>query len=158
MGQAIGGSLPLAVGIALSPIPIIAVVLMLTSRRAKETARPSSWAGLAGLGVVGAIAAALSGVNPRTCCWPWPALPPSQRGHHDRAVSDHLGQGHRRRHQRAHRLRPHVNREPPDPSSLCDWQIKCVGIKLLGQYPKSAYGVQCHAHHEAGDYHEDNPY
>jgi Sap, sulfolipid-1-addressing protein len=35
MGQAIGGSLPLAVGIALSPIPIIAVVLMLTSRRAK---------------------------------------------------------------------------------------------------------------------------
>ena len=32
MGKAIGGSLPLAVGIALSPIPIIAVVLMLTSR------------------------------------------------------------------------------------------------------------------------------
>ena len=35
MGQAIGGSLPLAVGIALSPIPIIAVVLMLTSPRAR---------------------------------------------------------------------------------------------------------------------------
>ena len=34
MGKAIGGSLPLAVGIALSPIPIIAVVLMLTSRKA----------------------------------------------------------------------------------------------------------------------------
>jgi hypothetical protein len=34
MGQAIGGSLPLAVGIALSPVPIIAVVLMLTSRQA----------------------------------------------------------------------------------------------------------------------------
>jgi hypothetical protein len=31
MGQAIGGSLPLAVGIAISPIPIIAVVLMLTT-------------------------------------------------------------------------------------------------------------------------------
>ena len=29
MGQAIGGSLAFAVGIALSPIPIIAVVLML---------------------------------------------------------------------------------------------------------------------------------
>ena len=29
MGKAIGGSLPLAVGIAVSPIPIIAVVLML---------------------------------------------------------------------------------------------------------------------------------
>ena len=35
MGQAIGGSLPYAVGIALSPIPIIAVVLMLSSGRAK---------------------------------------------------------------------------------------------------------------------------
>jgi hypothetical protein len=35
MGQAIGESLPLAVGIALSPIPIIAVVLMLTSHQAR---------------------------------------------------------------------------------------------------------------------------
>ncbi len=35
MGQAIGGSLPLAVGIALSPVAIIAVVLMLTTERAK---------------------------------------------------------------------------------------------------------------------------
>ncbi|HUK72944.1 MAG TPA: GAP family protein [Streptosporangiaceae bacterium] len=35
MGQAIGGSLPLAIGIALSPIPIIAVVLMLTTPRAR---------------------------------------------------------------------------------------------------------------------------
>jgi hypothetical protein len=33
-GQAIGGALPLAVGVALSPIPIIAVVLMRTSRTA----------------------------------------------------------------------------------------------------------------------------
>ena len=31
MGQAIGGWLALAIGIALSPVPIIAVVLMLTS-------------------------------------------------------------------------------------------------------------------------------
>ncbi len=29
MGQAIGGSLALAIGIAISPVPIIAVVLML---------------------------------------------------------------------------------------------------------------------------------
>jgi hypothetical protein len=28
----------------------------------------------------------------------------------------------------------------------------------LGKYPKSAYGVQRHAHHEAGYYHEDNPH
>ena len=33
MGQAIGGSL--AVGVALSPVPIIPVVLMLTTRRAR---------------------------------------------------------------------------------------------------------------------------
>jgi hypothetical protein len=30
MAEAVGGALPLAVGIALSPIPIIAVVLILT--------------------------------------------------------------------------------------------------------------------------------
>ena len=35
MGQAIGGSLALAIGIALSPLPIIAVVLMLTTRDRK---------------------------------------------------------------------------------------------------------------------------
>ena len=35
MGGAIGGSLPLAIGVALSPIPIIAVVLMLTTPTAR---------------------------------------------------------------------------------------------------------------------------
>lgn len=35
MGQAIGGTLALAIGVALSPIPIIAVVLMLTTARAR---------------------------------------------------------------------------------------------------------------------------
>jgi hypothetical protein len=35
MGQAVGGALPLAIGVALSPVPIIAVVLMLTTRRAR---------------------------------------------------------------------------------------------------------------------------
>ena len=34
-GEAIGQSLPLAIGVALSPIPIIAVVLMLTTPRAR---------------------------------------------------------------------------------------------------------------------------
>jgi len=34
MGQAIGECLPLAVGVAISPIPIIAVILMLFSKRA----------------------------------------------------------------------------------------------------------------------------
>ena len=61
MGKAIGGSLPLAVGIALSPIPIIAVVLMLTSHRAKVNG-PAFVAGwLLGLGIVGAIVLSLAG-------------------------------------------------------------------------------------------------
>ena len=55
MGQAIGGSLPLAVGIALSPIPIIAVVLMLTSRRAKVNGPTFVLGWLIGLGIVGAM-------------------------------------------------------------------------------------------------------
>ena len=33
-----------------------------------------------------------------------------------------------------------------------------VRMMLLKQCPKSAYGVQCHTHHEEGCYHEDNPY
>lgn len=37
MNQAIGGVLPLAVGIAVSPIPIIAAILMLLSPRARAT-------------------------------------------------------------------------------------------------------------------------
>jgi len=61
MGKAIGGSLPLAVGIALSPIPIIAVVLMLTSRRAKVNGPLFVLGWLIGLGVVGAIVLSIAG-------------------------------------------------------------------------------------------------
>jgi hypothetical protein len=61
MGQAIGGSLPLAVGIALSPIPIIAVVLMLTSRQAKVNGPAFVLGWLIGLGIVGAIVLAVAG-------------------------------------------------------------------------------------------------
>jgi hypothetical protein len=61
MGQAIGGSLALAVGIAISPIPIIAVVLVLTTPRAKANG-PAFLAGwLLGLGIVGAIVLAIAG-------------------------------------------------------------------------------------------------
>jgi hypothetical protein len=63
MGQAIGGSLPLAVGIALSPVPIIAVVLMLTSRRAKVNGPAFVLGWLIGLGVVGAIVLAVAGAG-----------------------------------------------------------------------------------------------
>jgi Sap, sulfolipid-1-addressing protein len=61
MGQAIGGSLPVAVGIALSPIPIIAVVLMLTSDRAKVNGPAFVFGWLLGLGIVGAIILSLAG-------------------------------------------------------------------------------------------------
>jgi hypothetical protein len=61
MGEAIGGSLPLAVGIALSPIPIIAVVLMLTSRKAKINGPLFILGWLIGLGIIGAIVLALAG-------------------------------------------------------------------------------------------------
>ncbi|MFD0684364.1 GAP family protein [Actinomadura fibrosa] len=37
MGEVVGGLLPLAVGLALSPVPIVAVVLMLAARRGRDT-------------------------------------------------------------------------------------------------------------------------
>jgi hypothetical protein len=61
MGNAIGGSLPLAVGVALSPMPIIAVVLMLTTRRARVNGPVFMLGWLAGLGVVGAIMLTIAG-------------------------------------------------------------------------------------------------
>jgi hypothetical protein len=63
MGQAIGGSLPLAVGIALSPMPIVAVVLILTSRRAKVNGPAFVLGWLVGLGIVGAVVLALGGAG-----------------------------------------------------------------------------------------------
>ena len=63
MGQAIGGSLPLAVGIALSPVPIIAVVLMLTSRRAKVNGPAFILGWLIGLGIIGAVVLAVAGAG-----------------------------------------------------------------------------------------------
>jgi len=55
MGQAIGAALPLAIGVALSPLPIIAVVLMLTTRRARTNGPAFVVGWLAGLAVVGAV-------------------------------------------------------------------------------------------------------
>jgi threonine/homoserine/homoserine lactone efflux protein len=58
MGQVFGEFLPLAVGVAISPIPIIAVILMLFSGRA----RPNSLAFMAGwiAGIVAAMAILIS--------------------------------------------------------------------------------------------------
>ena len=55
MGQAIGQVLPLAVGVALSPLPIIAVVLMLVTPRARVNGPAFVVGWIVGLGIVGAI-------------------------------------------------------------------------------------------------------
>jgi hypothetical protein len=61
VGKAVGGSLPQAVGVALSPVPIIAVVLMLTTRRARGNGVAFVLGWLVGLAVVGAIVLAIFG-------------------------------------------------------------------------------------------------
>jgi Sap, sulfolipid-1-addressing protein len=61
MGNAIGGSLPLAIGVAISPVPIIAVVLMLTSRRGRANGPAFVLGWLGGLAVVGAIVLCVAG-------------------------------------------------------------------------------------------------
>jgi Kef-type K+ transport system membrane component KefB len=61
MGEAIGQSLPLAIGVALSPISIIAVVVLLTSSRARSLGPVFVLGWLLGLVVVGAIVLAVVG-------------------------------------------------------------------------------------------------
>jgi len=61
MGQAIGNFLPSAVGVAISPLPIVAVVLMLVTARARVNG-PAFVAGWwVGLGIVGAVVLAVAG-------------------------------------------------------------------------------------------------
>ena len=55
MGAAIGEMLPLAIGIAISPLPIIAVILMLTTPKARTNGLAFLGGWLLGLAVVGAI-------------------------------------------------------------------------------------------------------
>ena len=62
MGQAFGDVLPLAVAIAIFPVPIIAVVLMLGSDRGQVKALAFVLTWFAGLTAVGAIVLALTGV------------------------------------------------------------------------------------------------
>jgi threonine/homoserine/homoserine lactone efflux protein len=57
MGRAIGQILPLAVGVAISPVPIIAVILMLISARAK--ANGSAFVGGWVVGIASTVAVAL---------------------------------------------------------------------------------------------------
>jgi threonine/homoserine/homoserine lactone efflux protein len=60
MGQAIGQLLPLAVGVALSPVPIMAVVLMLVTPRARANGPAFVGGWIVGLGVIGAIVLAIA--------------------------------------------------------------------------------------------------
>ena len=61
MGAVVGDLLPLAVGIAISPVPIIAVILMLLSRKATATGTGFLLGWVAGVVVVTAVVLALVG-------------------------------------------------------------------------------------------------
>ena len=61
MGEAIGQVLPLAIVVAFSPMPIVAVVLMLVSARARTNGPAFVLGWLLGVGVVGGIILAVSG-------------------------------------------------------------------------------------------------
>lgn len=61
MGEAIAVVLPLGVGVAISPLPIIAVVLMLATPRARATGPAFLVGWIAGLVVVGAVVVLFAG-------------------------------------------------------------------------------------------------
>jgi threonine/homoserine/homoserine lactone efflux protein len=61
MGEAIGQSLSLAVGVALSPVPIIAVILMLVTPRARSNGPAFVVGWLVGLAIVGTIVLLVAG-------------------------------------------------------------------------------------------------
>ena len=61
MAQAIGDSLPLAIGVAISPVPIIAIILMLLSERAGTNSASFLIGWLIGIAVVLSVAVAVAG-------------------------------------------------------------------------------------------------
>ncbi len=61
MGQAIGEMLPAAVGVAISPIPIIAVVLMLVSPRGRVNGPAYLLGQISGVAVAGAMVLLVAG-------------------------------------------------------------------------------------------------
>jgi hypothetical protein len=61
MGQAIGDSLPLAIGVAISPIPIIAIILMLLSKRAGANSASFLIGWVAGIAIVTSVVVAVAG-------------------------------------------------------------------------------------------------
>ncbi len=63
MGNVIGDILPLAVGVAVSPVPVIALILMLFSKRAKINGSVFALGWVVGIVVVGVIVLAVSGAG-----------------------------------------------------------------------------------------------
>ena len=61
MGQAIGQLLPGAIGVALSPVPIIAVILMLSTERARVTGPAFAVGWVIGIVAVSVIVLLLAG-------------------------------------------------------------------------------------------------
>ena len=61
MGEAIGQVLPMAVGVALSPLPIIAVILMLVTRQARVNGPMFILGWLIGLAVIGVVVIGILG-------------------------------------------------------------------------------------------------
>lgn len=61
MGEAIGQSLPLAIGLMVSPMPIVAVVMMLTGERAPSNGLAFVLGWLVGIGALGTLVLLLAG-------------------------------------------------------------------------------------------------
>jgi len=61
LGKAIGDILPMAIGVAISPIPIIAIILMLGTPRARVNGPAFAAGWVAGLAIVGAAVLVLAG-------------------------------------------------------------------------------------------------
>lgn len=66
MGEVFGQMLPIAVGIAISPLPIVAVVLMLATPRGRVNGPAFVLAWIVGLAVVGAVVILLAGDSATT--------------------------------------------------------------------------------------------
>jgi threonine/homoserine/homoserine lactone efflux protein len=63
VGAAVGQSLPIAVGVLISPLPIVAVVLMLLSRSARANASAFVLGWLLSIGIVVGVVATLAGAG-----------------------------------------------------------------------------------------------
>ncbi len=66
MGDAIGGFLPYAVGVAVSPVPIAGVLLMLVTKRARTNGPMFLLGWLAGLAIVGVVVLLIPGLETGT--------------------------------------------------------------------------------------------